>query len=96
MRTPTWPRFLCSSKTLNRFFFFGQFEEETNACFRDFAKCFITNELVRWPKIDEFYGAELKKTAVLNPTVEGGQDRLKALHERVVEHVSFLFFYWTH
>ncbi|KAJ3416096.1 26S proteasome non-ATPase regulatory subunit 12 [Chytridiales sp. JEL 0842] len=54
--------------------------------FKAFAKCFITNELVRWPSIDKFYGAELKKTTVLNPAIDGAAERMKALHERVVEH----------
>ncbi|KAJ3325298.1 26S proteasome non-ATPase regulatory subunit 12 [Blyttiomyces sp. JEL0837] len=55
------------------------------ALFKDFLKCFITSELVRWPKIDEIYGATLKKTPVFDGS-EAGAKRLKALHERVIEH----------
>ncbi|KAJ3194005.1 26S proteasome non-ATPase regulatory subunit 12 [Irineochytrium annulatum] len=54
--------------------------------FKEFAKCFITNELVRWPKIEEIYGAALKSTPAFNVSTEGGQARLKALHQRVIEH----------
>ncbi|KAJ3246378.1 26S proteasome non-ATPase regulatory subunit 12 [Chytriomyces hyalinus] len=52
---------------------------------KDLVKCFVTNELVRWPKIEEIYGPTLKATSVFDKS-EGGQARLKALHERVIEH----------
>ncbi|KAJ3136357.1 26S proteasome non-ATPase regulatory subunit 12 [Physocladia obscura] len=52
---------------------------------KDLVKCFVTNELVRWPKIEEIYGPTLKSTVVFDKS-EGGQTRLKALHERVIEH----------
>ncbi|KAJ1568022.1 26S proteasome non-ATPase regulatory subunit 12 [Cladochytrium tenue] len=54
--------------------------------YKEFVKCFITNELVRWPKIDEIYGATLKKSAVFDLSSESGAARWKALHERVIEH----------
>ncbi|KAI9331888.1 PCI domain-containing protein [Obelidium mucronatum] len=52
---------------------------------KDLVKCFVTNELVRWPKIEEIYGPTLKATPAFDKS-EGGQKRLKALHERVIEH----------
>lgn len=57
--------------------------------FKDFTKCFITHELVRWPKMDEIYGAALKKAAggvIFDLSTEGGVARWKALHDRVIEH----------
>ncbi|KAJ3108807.1 Dynein heavy chain 7, axonemal [Phlyctochytrium bullatum] len=53
---------------------------------RDFAKCFITNELVRWPKLESCYGSILKSTTVFDVTNEGGLKRFKVLHQRVIEH----------
>ncbi|KAI8853129.1 hypothetical protein BC829DRAFT_424720 [Chytridium lagenaria] len=52
----------------------------------DFAKCFITHELVRWPKIEEIYGALLKATPAFDVSTEGGVARLKVLHQRIIEH----------
>lgn len=42
---------------------------------------------MRWPKIDEIYGATLKSTSVFNMASEGGNKRWKELHKRVIEHV---------
>ena len=42
---------------------------------------------MRWPKIDEVYGAVLKATPVFQINDENGQKRWKALHSRVIEHV---------
>ncbi|KAJ1564728.1 hypothetical protein HK096_006576, partial [Nowakowskiella sp. JEL0078] len=54
--------------------------------FKEFAKCFITTELMRWPKIEEIYGEALKSTFVFNTKSESGSKRLKELHKRVIEH----------
>ncbi|KAJ8331829.1 proteasome regulatory particle subunit [Batrachochytrium dendrobatidis] len=54
--------------------------------FKDFLKCFITSELIRWPKIEEIYGAALKAISVFDPATEDGQKRYKTLHKRVIEH----------
>ncbi|KAJ3069031.1 26S proteasome non-ATPase regulatory subunit 12 [Podochytrium sp. JEL0797] len=63
--------------------------EDTNLAkmplLKDLVKCFVTNELVRWPKIEEIYGPTLKATVTFDKS-EGGQARLKALHDRVIEH----------
>jgi 26S proteasome regulatory subunit N5 len=66
-----------------------QFEQLFN---REFLKCFISTELIRWPKIEEIYGAALKSSSVFDPLTEGGQKRYKTLHKRVIEHVSCLVF----
>ncbi|KAJ3105682.1 26S proteasome non-ATPase regulatory subunit 12 [Phlyctochytrium planicorne] len=54
--------------------------------FKEFAKCFITSELVRWPKIEEIYGTLLKSTPAFDVSTEGGVARLKVLHQRIIEH----------
>ncbi|KAI8805251.1 PCI domain-containing protein [Cladochytrium replicatum] len=53
---------------------------------KDFVKCFITNELMRWPKMEEVYGAALKQTFVFDKTTEEGKKRWETLHQRVIEH----------
>ncbi|KAJ3217580.1 26S proteasome non-ATPase regulatory subunit 12 [Dinochytrium kinnereticum] len=54
--------------------------------FRDFAKCFITHELVRWPKMEEIYGSLLKSTPAFDVSTEAGVAHLKVLHQRIIEH----------
>ncbi|KAI8924944.1 hypothetical protein BC831DRAFT_463209 [Entophlyctis helioformis] len=54
--------------------------------FKEFLKCFITSELMRWPKVEEIYGPALKASSVFDPATEGGQKRYKTLHKRVIEH----------
>ncbi|KAI8895403.1 hypothetical protein BC833DRAFT_623051 [Globomyces pollinis-pini] len=53
---------------------------------KNFLKCFITNELMRWSKIDELYGATLKATNVFPVAQEEGKKRYEVLHKRVIEH----------
>ncbi|KAJ3295369.1 26S proteasome non-ATPase regulatory subunit 12 [Borealophlyctis nickersoniae] len=53
---------------------------------KEFGRCFVTNELVRWPKIEEVYGAGLRESYVFNPATEDGEKRWKELHKRVIEH----------
>ncbi|KAJ3320022.1 26S proteasome non-ATPase regulatory subunit 12 [Boothiomyces sp. JEL0866] len=53
---------------------------------RELLKCFITNELMRWPKIEEVYGPTLKATAVFTQASEEGKKRYQDLHKRVIEH----------
>ncbi|KAI8809001.1 hypothetical protein BJ742DRAFT_805895 [Cladochytrium replicatum] len=53
---------------------------------KDFVKCFITNELMRWPKMEEVYGAALKQTFVFDKATEEGKKRWETLHQRVIEH----------
>ncbi|KAJ3207864.1 26S proteasome non-ATPase regulatory subunit 12 [Entophlyctis luteolus] len=68
---------------------------EKTPLLKDLVKCFITNELMRWPKIEEIYGPTLKATNVFDKS-EAGQKRLKALHERVIEHnVRVIAKYYT-
>jgi len=52
----------------------------------ELAKCFVTNELMRWPKIEEIYGTALKQTSVFDPKDEAGRHRWSELHKRVIEH----------
>ncbi|KAJ1550672.1 hypothetical protein HK096_005653 [Nowakowskiella sp. JEL0078] len=54
--------------------------------YKEFAKCFLTTELMRWPKIEEIYGDSLKGTFVFDVKSENGNKRLKQLHKRVIEH----------
>ncbi|KAJ3126450.1 26S proteasome non-ATPase regulatory subunit 12 [Nowakowskiella sp. JEL0407] len=64
--------------------------EDTNLSklplYKEFVKCFITSELMRWPKIEEIYGEGLKSTFVFDVKTEAGVKRLKELHKRVIEH----------
>ncbi|KAJ2993834.1 26S proteasome non-ATPase regulatory subunit 12 [Globomyces sp. JEL0801] len=52
---------------------------------KNFLKCFITNELMRWSKIDELYGATLKATNVFPVAQEEGKKRYEVLHKREAE-----------
>ncbi|CAO3635502.1 unnamed protein product [Cunninghamella blakesleeana] len=54
--------------------------------YNDFAKCFVSNELMRWPQIEELYGKTLLETDVFKTSSEGGEKRWKDLHHRVIEH----------
>ncbi|KAI9277240.1 PCI domain-containing protein [Phascolomyces articulosus] len=54
--------------------------------YNELTKCFVTTELMRWPKIEEVYGQELQKTFVFSKTTDEGQKRWKELHNRVIEH----------
>ncbi|KAJ3081454.1 26S proteasome non-ATPase regulatory subunit 12 [Quaeritorhiza haematococci] len=54
--------------------------------YKEFIKLFITDELMRWPKIEEIYGTILKQTFVFDSSSEDGNRRWKALHKRVIEH----------
>ena len=54
--------------------------------YKQLLKSFTTNELMRWPKIDQLYKAELQKSFVFDPKVPGGQEHWKDLHDRVIEH----------
>ncbi|KAI9308024.1 PCI domain-containing protein [Cunninghamella echinulata] len=56
--------------------------------YNDFAKCFVSNELMRWPQIEELYGKTLLETEVFQSasTEGGGEKRYKDLHHRVIEH----------
>ncbi|KAI9105969.1 PCI domain-containing protein [Phlyctochytrium arcticum] len=54
--------------------------------YREFIKCFITNELMRWPKMEEIYGPLWRESFVFDTKTEDGQKRFKELHKRVIEH----------
>ena len=41
---------------------------------------------MRWTKVEEIYGPELKKTSIFNATEEG-KVHFEDLHKRVIEHV---------
>lgn len=41
---------------------------------------------MRWPKMEEIYGAMLKGTYVFSLSTEDGKRRYKDLHQRIVEH----------
>ncbi|GAB5585374.1 proteasome regulatory particle subunit [Umbelopsis nana] len=53
--------------------------------YSELIKCFVTNELMRWPKIEEIYGSTLKETSIFSSD-EAGQKRWSELHNRVIEH----------
>jgi hypothetical protein len=56
-------------------------------------KSFVTQELMRWPGIEQAYAPILKQSMVFAPLAPGeqgedyGTKRWKALHSRVIEHV---------
>ncbi|KAG9301563.1 hypothetical protein G9A89_003198 [Geosiphon pyriformis] len=52
----------------------------------ELAKCFITPELMRWPRIQELYGTALRQTPVFTANDEAGEKRWQELHKRVIEH----------
>lgn len=54
--------------------------------YKEIAKCFVTDELMRWSEIEKVYGALLNHSAAFNKSSEEGQKRWKELHDRVVEH----------
>ncbi|KAH6562853.1 hypothetical protein BASA50_003039 [Batrachochytrium salamandrivorans] len=54
--------------------------------FKEFLKCFIVSELMRWPKIEEIYKETLKACSVFDMSTEGGQKRYATLRKRVIEH----------
>ncbi|ORY98341.1 PCI domain-domain-containing protein [Absidia repens] len=54
--------------------------------YHEFAKCFVSIELMRWPRVEETYGENLQQTEVFNKSTEDGKKRWKELHNRVIEH----------
>ncbi|KAI8338565.1 PCI domain-containing protein [Chlamydoabsidia padenii] len=54
--------------------------------YHELAKCFVSIELMRWPRIEETYGHTLQQTEVFNPSTDEGKKRWKVLHDRVIEH----------
>ncbi|KAK9361187.1 PCI domain-containing protein [Lipomyces starkeyi] len=49
-------------------------------------KCFTVDELMRWPRIDEIYGVQLRKVAVFDVSSPKGEKRWDDLRKRVIEH----------
>ncbi|ORX46523.1 PCI-domain-containing protein [Hesseltinella vesiculosa] len=54
--------------------------------YHDLAKCFVSVELMRWPRIEELYATSLRQTEVFTPKTDDGNKRWKELHHRVIEH----------
>ncbi|KAJ3022751.1 26S proteasome non-ATPase regulatory subunit 12 [Thoreauomyces humboldtii] len=54
--------------------------------FKEFTNCFIVNELMRWPRMEEIYGSLWKDSYVFDKKTEDGQQRYKDLHKRAIEH----------
>lgn len=54
--------------------------------YQELIKCFTANELMRWPKIDEIYGPELKHHSVFDVKTSYGKTRWDDLRKRVIEH----------
>ncbi|KND02822.1 proteasome regulatory particle lid subunit RPN5 [Spizellomyces punctatus DAOM BR117] len=54
--------------------------------YKEFTKCFIIIELMRWPKMEEIYGTMWRESFVFDLKNEDGQKRYKELHKRVIEH----------
>lgn len=52
----------------------------------ELVKNFIANELMRWPKVEEVYGKELRQSDVFSSKVENGDRRWDDLRKRVIEH----------
>ncbi|KAK9473518.1 PCI domain-containing protein [Dipodascopsis tothii] len=49
-------------------------------------KCFTVDELMRWPRINEIYGAQLRSTPVFEVSNPKGEQRWDDLRKRVIEH----------
>ncbi|KAG0165407.1 26S proteasome non-ATPase regulatory subunit 12 [Apophysomyces sp. BC1034] len=54
--------------------------------YQELAKCFVTSELMRWPKFEEMYSGELRQNPTFDRSTELGQKAWKELHHRVIEH----------
>ncbi|KAI8055204.1 PCI domain-containing protein [Syncephalis plumigaleata] len=54
--------------------------------YHSLVKNFITDEIMRWPRIEEYYGNTLRQTSVFGTEIDGGEKRWKDLHHRIVEH----------
>ncbi|KAI9022826.1 PCI domain-containing protein [Phycomyces nitens] len=54
--------------------------------YSELVKLFVTDELMRWPMIEDKYGELLGNTFVFKKGSEDGQKRWKELHHRVIEH----------
>ncbi|RKP22223.1 26S proteasome non-ATPase regulatory subunit 12 [Syncephalis pseudoplumigaleata] len=54
--------------------------------YHSLVKNFITDEIMRWPRIEEYYGSTLQQTSMFGAEVDGGEKRWKDLHHRIVEH----------
>ncbi|KAL1914983.1 uncharacterized protein VTP21DRAFT_7688 [Calcarisporiella thermophila] len=52
----------------------------------ELVKCFITSELMRWPRIEEIYAESLRQSYVFGVGDEGGERRWQELRDRVIEH----------
>jgi hypothetical protein len=44
---------------------------------------------MRWSKVEEIYGPDISASSVFDPKTDEGRERLKELHKRVIEHVSW-------
>ncbi|KAI9029370.1 PCI domain-containing protein [Hyaloraphidium curvatum] len=56
------------------------------ALYKELLKNFTTRELMRWSKVEEIYGPDLKSSFVFDLKTDEGRERLKELHKRVIEH----------
>lgn len=54
--------------------------------YQELIQCFTANELMRWPKIEEIYGNELKRHSVFDISTPFGKTRWNDLRKRVIEH----------
>ncbi|CAG8526886.1 12562_t:CDS:10 [Ambispora gerdemannii] len=54
----------------------------------ELVKCFITPELMRWPRIQELYGVALIQTPVFSQSDEAGKKRWQELHKRNIRVVA--------
>ena len=54
--------------------------------YKQLIKAFTTDELMRWPIIEQMYKVDLQKTFVFSQATPEGQQRWKDLHARIIEH----------
>ena len=59
-------------------------------CFRELLNCFITKELVRWPKVEEVFKHELATSLYFQLGSDSGKKRWSDLRNRVIEHVRLI------
>ncbi|KAI8068249.1 PCI domain-containing protein [Gongronella butleri] len=54
--------------------------------YHELAKCFVSIELMRWPRMEELYASTLQQTEVFSTKTSQGVQRWKEMHHRVIEH----------
>jgi len=63
---------------------------------KELLRNFTSDEIMRWPKVEEYYGKTLHGSPIFNPFTTGGVKRWQELHKRVIEHnIRIISKYYT-